>query len=675
MSGYVGDEGLAALMARDAARVSIEELRPLIRGVQAAPPRRDPTLWCSLVAPKPSPELIEQLQALAAEISAAAPPAQADHARRLKAVREGMARLGIDAFLVPHGDEFQNEYLPAYTERLAWLTGFTGSAGTAIVLASSAAIFVDGRYTVQVRAQTDASLWAPHHLIEDPPEDWLGRTLLPGQVLGYDSWLVTPAQVDRLRGPVEAAGARLHAVAWNPLDQAWIGRPAAPLGVVRPQPLDFAGKSAADKRAEIGATLAKAKRAAAVITAADSIAWLLNIRGGDVPRTPLALSYATIDDQGRVDLFIDRRKLAPGLESHLGNGVAVRPVEDLGAALDALAGSTVQVDPATVPAWIADRLTKAGAKLAQAVDPVTLPKALKNPIELEGMREAHRRDGVAMTRFMAWLDAAAPKGGLTEIGVADELERFRAESGKLEDLSFDSISAAGPNAALPHYHPDPESNLAIPEDSLYLIDSGAQYLDGTTDITRTVAIGTPNAEMRDRYTRVLKGHIALARAVFPMGTTGSQLDVLARHALWQVGVNYDHGTGHGIGCYLGVHEGPQRIAAVPNTQKLLPGMVISNEPGCYKPGCYGIRIENLVIVTPVEIQGAEREMLGFETITLCPIDTRPIERHLLDDAEVTWLDAYHAKVRETLTPRLTDPAVIGWLEAATRPLGGLPKQI
>ncbi|MEA2757069.1 MAG: Xaa-Pro aminopeptidase, partial [Aliidongia sp.] len=621
------------------------------------------------VADDPSPALVGQLNALKALIAADLPNGAGDHARRLAAVREGMGRLSIDAFLVPHADEFQNEYLPEQGERLAWLTGFTGSAGAAVVLKDKAAIFVDGRYTLQVQAQTDTALFEPHHLIDEPPEAWLARVLQPGQVLGYDAWLLTPSQVERLRAATLQAGAALRAVEWNPLDAAWSGRPAAPLAPVVPQPLAFAGKSSSDKRREIGEALVREKRDAAVITAADSLAWLLNIRGGDVAHTPLALGYALIDTEGRVDLFIDRRKLAPGLETHLGNQVAVQGVEEFARALDALAGKSVQIDPATGPSWIFDRLTQANARPIAATDPVMLPKALKNPVELAGMRSAHRRDGAAVTRFLHWLDGAAAGGELGEIASSDRLEAFRAEGEHFRDLSFPSISGAGPNGAIVHYRASAESERRLEPNSLYLIDSGAQYLDGTTDITRTVAVGTPSAEMKDRYTRVLKGHIALSRAIFPKGTTGTQLDILARHALWQVGLDYDHGTGHGVGCYLGVHEGPARIAKVPSVQALLPGMVLSNEPGYYKTGGYGIRIENLVVVTPVERAGAEREIYGFETLTFAPIDKRPIEIGLLDAGEIAWLDNYHAQVRAIVLPQLDDPAVRAWLERATEPLG------
>jgi Xaa-Pro aminopeptidase len=406
-----------------------------------------------------------------------------------------------------------------------------------------------------------------------------------------------------------------------------------------------------------------------VLTSPESIAWLLNIRGGDVPHTPLPLSFAMLREDGGVTLFIDRRKLAPGLERHLGNAVAIEAPERLGPALDQLAaaGAPIQVDPATAASWIFDRLTKAGVRIHRAADPCLLPKACKNPAELDGTRAAHRRDGAAVTRFLAWLAEEAPKGGLREIAVSDRLEAFRREGDNFRDLSFPTISGAGSNGAIVHYRASPESEKRLEPGTLFLLDSGAQYLDGTTDITRTVAIGAPSAEMKDRFTRVLKGHITLATARFPKGTTGAQLDPFARRALWQIGLDYDHGTGHGVGSYLSVHEGPQRISKAPNAQPLLPGMIVSNEPGYYKTGAYGIRIENLVVVQPSEGTG-ERDMLCFETLTLAPIDRALIERDLLEEDEIAWLDAYQARVRAEIGP-LVDRGTARWLEAATAPIG------
>jgi len=587
---------------------------------------------------------------------------------RLARLRTELAARHLDGFIVPRGDEHQGEYVPPRGQRLAWLTGFSGSAGLAIVLRDRAALFVDGRYTLQAAAQVDTDSFEIHHLIEEPPAQWITSVLRKGEVLAYDPWLHTPHEVERFRSAAEKAGASLRGIAENPLDRVWAGQPAAPIAPVVPQPELFAGESAAAKRTRLGRALQEDGVAAVVLTMPESIAWLLNIRGGDVPHTPLPLSFAILRQDGSVSLFIDRRKLVPGIERHLGNAVTVLPPKQLGPALDELAvqGGTVQADPATAASWVFDRLAAAGAKIHRAADPCLLPKASKNAAEIDGTRAAHRRDGAALTRFLAWLAREAPKGELREIAASDRLEAFRREGEHFRDLSFPTISGAGSNGAIVHYRATPETEKRLEPGTLYLLDSGAQYLDGTTDVTRTVAVGQPSDEMRDRFTRVLKGHIALALARFPKGTTGTQLDGFARRALWQVGLDYDHGTGHGVGSYLGVHEGPQRISKAPNSQALLPGMIVSNEPGYYKTGAYGIRIENLVLVQPAD-GAAEREMFGFETLTLAPIDRNLIEPSLLDEEESAWLDAYHERVRETLTP-LVDPDTAHWLAEATRPV-------
>jgi Xaa-Pro aminopeptidase len=593
-----------------------------------------------------------------------------DIAVRVRKLREELARRGLAGFIVPRADEHQGEYVPARARRLAWLSGFTGSAGVAVILAERAAIFVDGRYTLQVRDEVPAPLFEYRHLIEQPAADWIADNLGAGQVLGYDPWLHTVGEVERYQAAAAKAGGSLTALADNPVDAIWQDQPAAPLAPVVPHELRFAGKPAAEKRHEIAAAMAANNVDAAVLTAPDSIAWLLNIRGGDVPRTPLPLSFAILNRDASVELFIDRRKLAVGMENHLGNEVAVQPPGELGPALDRLgaAGKRVQLDPGSASAWIFARLGAAGAALHRAADPCQLPKACKNAVELAGTRAAHRRDGASLTSFLAWLSREASSGMLGEIAASDRLEAIRREGENFRELSFDTISGAGANGAIVHYRASPQSEKRLLPGTLYLLDSGAQYLDGTTDVTRTIAIGEPSAEARDRFTRVLKGHIALATCRFPSGTTGSQLDVLARHALWQIGLDFDHGTGHGVGSYLNVHEGPQRISKVPNTQPLLPGMIVSNEPGYYKTGAYGIRIENLVIVTPcTDLPDAEREMLCFETLTLAPIDRNLVEPALLSREEIAWLDAYHARVRETLMPNV-DAATAQFLAAATRPI-------
>jgi Xaa-Pro aminopeptidase len=663
---YQGDEALARLLSDAGSSYDLSGLAGLVQGVLAAPSGSD---WTRLVAPHVSPALKAQLEAYSARAAGLRRRAAPDAAARLKLLRAEMARRGVDGFIVPRADEHQGEYVPLRAQRLSWLTGFTGSAGLAIVLADRAAVFVDGRYTLQVRGEVDGALYEYRHLTEQPASDWIAEHLGSGKSLGYDAWLHVPGEVERFAAAAARAGGRLVAVEGNFVDAVWEGQPAAPLAPVAPHELRFAGKPASEKRQELAGSLAASGVDAAILTAPDSIAWLLNIRGGDVARTPLPLSFAILGGDASVELFIDRRKLIPGIESHLGNAVAVQPPAAFGAALDRLgaAGKRVLVDPSSAASWVFERLAAAKAAIHRAADPCQLPKARKNQVELDGTRTAHRRDGASLTRFLAWLSREASPAGLGEIAVSDRLEAFRRKGENFRDLSFSTISGAAANGAIVHYRASTKSEKHLTPGSLYLVDSGAQYLDGTTDVTRTVAIGTPDTEMKDRFTRVLKGHIAIATCRFPAGTSGSQLDTLARHALWQVGLDYDHGTGHGVGSYLGVHEGPQRIAKVPNTQALLPGMIVSNEPGYYKTGAYGIRIENLVVVTPCEIAGAEREMLGFETLTLAPIDRNLVDKSLLTAAEIAWLDDYHARVGAALTPQL-DAATAAWLAEVTRPI-------
>ncbi|HEX3862458.1 MAG TPA: aminopeptidase P family protein [Stellaceae bacterium] len=664
---------LAQLLDETHSRLDPDGVAALIAGVLAAPPEIG-TDWHALVAdPTPAPlsaALEDWRSYLAEDYRDGLEPDDFQHLprpERVALLRAELKTQGINGFIVPRADEHQGEYVPTCGQRLAWLTGFSGSAGMAIVLTDRAAVFVDGRYTLQAAVQVDTALFEIRHLIDEPAADWLSEVLGQGAVIGYDPWLHTPHEVERLKTGAARAGATLRAVA-NPIDRVWPARPPAPLAPVVPHPDRFAGESAEAKRLRLGHAIAAQGASAAVLTMPESIAWLLNIRGGDVPHTPLPLSFAVLRADGSVMLFIDPRKLSPDLENHLGNGVAIEPPEHLAPALAALAatGGRVQVDPATAASWVFDRLDEAGAKILRAADPCALPKACKNAVELDGTRAAHHRDGAAVTRFLAWLAREAPKGNLHEIAASDRLEAFRREGEYFRDLSFPTISGAGSNGAIVHYRATPESEKRLEPGTLYLLDSGAQYRDGTTDITRTIAIGEPSAEMRDRFTRVLKGHIALATARFPKGTTGSQLDSYARRALWQKGLDYDHGTGHGVGSYLSVHEGPQRISKAPNTQPLLPGMIVSNEPGYYKTGAYGIRIENLVVVQPWA--EGERDMLCFETLTLAPIDRTLIARDLLEDGEIAWLDDYHARVREVIAP-LVDAETAAWLATVTAPLG------
>jgi len=597
-------------------------------------------------------------------------PTKESSAEKLARLRAELGRQGVAGFIVPRADEHQGEYVPASAARLGWLTGFTGSAGLAVVLRDKAAVFVDGRYTLQAEAQVDGALYERRHLVEQPATDWIAANLKAGKALGYDPWLLTPGEVERYRAACVRAGGTLAPLAANPVDAIWRDRPAAPTTPAVPHPLEFAGQSSDDKRRALAQRLVSDKLDAAVLTAPDSIAWLLNIRGGDVEYSPLPLSFAILHADASVDLFIDRRKLSPALAGHLGKQVRHSEPAAFGNALAVLgkAKKRVLADPATCASWIFDRLSESGATIQRGADPCQLPKACKNAAELAGTRQAHRRDGAALTRFLAWLAREASGGKLTEIGASDRLEQFRSDGDHFKGLSFPTISGAGANGAVVHYRASRESERRLEPGTLYLVDSGAQYLDGTTDVTRTVAIGNPSAEMRDRFTRVLKGHIALASCRFPQGTTGSQLDTLARTPLWEAGLDYDHGTGHGVGSYLGVHEGPQRISKTPNAQPLLPGMIVSDEPGYYKTGEYGIRIENLIVVTPVHGANTNgKPMLDFETLTLAPYDRTLIEPALLDANEAAWIDAYHARVRTKLTP-LVDKETAAWLAAATRKL-------
>ena len=585
-------------------------------------------------------------------------------------LRAELKELGLDGFLVPHEDEYDNEYLPDCNERLLWIAGFSGSAGAAIVMSDRAAIFVDGRYTAQVKHQAAPEIFDYCDLVGQGLYGWIEEHGKPGEKIGYDARLHSPAALDLLQTAAMRAKVELVPVETNPIDLAWTDRPAAPMAQINPQPLEFAGEDHGSKRQRIGIAVERGGADAAVITAPPSIAWLFNIRGGDVSRSPLPLSSAIINKDGSATLFVAPEKITDETRSHLGNQIALRPETEFEAGLSELKGKTVRVDPATASAWVLERLDAGGAKVQKLEDPVMRPKAIKNAAEVEGSRQAHIRDGGAIVRFLHWLDTTAQTGEVDEIIAARKLESIRKTLPELRDLSFDTISGAQGNGAFAHYRVSEASNLKLVPGSLYLVDSGGQYPDGTTDITRTVPIGQPTAEMRTQFTRVLKGHIALSRVRFPKGTTGTQLDILARLPLWEAGFDYDHGTGHGVGAFLGVHEGPQRIAKSPNAVALEAGMILSNEPGYYKEGGYGIRIENLQVVTEAElIEGGDRPMLGFESLTMAPIHRELIDVPSLTPAELKWLDAYHAEVRQRIAP-LVDGEVAAWLYSATEPLAG-----
>lgn len=653
--------GLAAAVSRAGGAVSPEALDGFLRGAAAAPDGPDPDAWIDLVAPAADAALRARLRH-ARDAARTDPAAAPDRAARLARLRAELARRGLDGFMVPRADEHQGEWVPRRADRLAWISGFTGSAGVAAVLRGRAALFVDGRYTLQAESEAAAEFEraAPGDLSE-----WLASALEAGARLGYDPWLHTRRGRETLEAACDRAGASLIPVGDNPLDAVWEDQPSPPIAPVVAHGERHAGRSAADKRAACAGELVREGLDAAVLTLPDSVAWLLNLRGGDVAFTPLALAFAVLHVDETVDLFIDRRKLSPGMAAHLGNGVRVREPAAFEAALRGLRGR-VAAAPDSAAEQVFRALGAGGAEAVESADPCVLAKAVKNVVELDGARAAHRRDGAALTRFLRWLDENAPRGGVDEIAAADRLEAERRKNANFRGLSFPTISGAGPNGAIVHYRVSAESNRPLAPGSFYLVDSGGQYLDGTTDVTRTVAVGAADAEMRDRFTRVLKGHIALARARFPAGATGARLDTLARAALWQAGLDYRHGTGHGVGSYLGVHEGPHGVSPAATDAALRPGMIVSNEPGYYKTGAWGIRIENLVAVVE-SVAGEAGDFLEFETLTLAPIDRRAIDLSLLENGERRWLDAYHARVFRELAP-LLDGGDAAWLEAACAPL-------
>ncbi|NIJ21981.1 Xaa-Pro aminopeptidase [Sphingomonas naasensis] len=594
------------------------------------------------------------------------------YADRLHALREQLKRDRLDGFVVPLTDEHMSEYVGAYAQRLAWLTGFQGSAGSAVVLSSEAAIFTDGRYTLQVRQQVSADHWQYVPVPQVSIAGWLGEHAPEGGRIGYDPWLHTRAWVEEARKALAEKGADLVAVDTNPVDAVWPDRPAPSDATLTVQDNAAAGRTSAAKRAEIAEWLSARKADAVVLSALDSIAWAFNIRGNDVSHTPVALAYAIVNADGTADLFVAPEKITDAIRQHLGNAIRVHDRAAFAPALKDFAGKRVAADPERAVAAIFDALDAGGAKVLSQRDPVVLAKALKNPAEIAGHKSAQARDGAALVRFLKWFEETAPAGGLTEMSAADKLRQFREQTGLLKDLSFDTISATGPNGAIPHYKVTDESNLPIETGQLYLVDSGGQYADGTTDVTRVAPVGEPTPEMRDRFTRVLKGHIGIATAIFPEGTTGAQLDSFARAPLWEVGLDYGHGTGHGVGAYLSVHEGPQRIAQpfYPGGQSLEPlraGMFLSNEPGYYKAGEYGIRIENLVLVVEAAIAGAEQPMLAFETLTFAPIERRLIAPALLTSKELQWVNTYHARVMGVVGPLLSEEER-QWLEAKVAPI-------
>jgi len=585
---------------------------------------------------------------------------------RLLALRTLLRAKGLSGFLVPRSDAHQGEWVPPRDERLAWLTGFSGSAGFCAALLEHAGVFIDGRYRIQVRQQTDGDSFTPVNWPETSLADWLKEALPEGGVIAFDPWLHVKNEIDTLTDALADSGILLEP-SDNLIDCIWSDQPAAPKGKITPHPVEFAGISSADKRRDIAASLASRGLSSTVLTMPDSIAWLLNIRGSDIVRTPVALVFAILHDSGKLDLFADPAKINNDLVDHLGPDVTTFPREDFGPALDTLRG-TISVDEKTAALWISERLRAARVDVTYAPDPCALPKACKNPIEIEGARQAHLRDGIAMADLLAWLDAQGPNPDLNEIDVVTKLEALRTATNKLVDISFETICGTGPNGAITHYRVTEQSNRAIQTGDLLLVDSGGQYRDGTTDITRTIAIGTPDDEQRRCFTRVLKGMIAISLARWPKGLAGRDIESLARNALWQAGLDFDHGTGHGVGSFLGVHEGPQRLSRLSEVP-FRPGMILSNEPGYYREGAFGIRIENLLVVqkAPQLPKGDDREMLCFETLSFTPIDRNLIDVDLLSGEERRWIDDYHRASLEKIAPRC-QPSTTQFLERACKPL-------
>ena len=584
-------------------------------------------------------------------------------AARLAALRARLLAEGLVGFLVPRADAHQGEYVAARDERLRWLTGFTGSAGFCVVLPEVAGVFVDGRYRVQVKAQVDLAVFTPVNWPEVLPGPWIAEHLAAG-VVGFDPWLHTADEVAKLEVALAGSGVGLRPVR-NMVDAVWPDQPAPPAGRAFAHPLDLAGEAAVDKCARLAEGLRQAGQRAAVITLPDSLCWLLNLRGADVPRNPVLQGFVVLFDDGSVDLFADAAKFVPEVLEVLGQSVRLHDPEGFGAALPALPGP-VRVDRGSAPLAVSQILQEAGVAVAWGDDPCRMPKACKNAVEIEAMRQAHLRDGAAVVRFLAWLDDAAPQGGLTEIAVVEALEGFRRDTNMLHDLSFDTICGAGPDGAIIHYRVTEATDRAVKPGELLLVDSGAQYRDGTTDITRTMGIGAVGQEARECYTRVLQGMIAISRARFPRGLAGRDIDALARAPLWLAGLDYDHGTGHGVGAFLSVHEGPQRISRLSDVA-LAPGMILSNEPGYYREGAFGIRLENLIVVQEAPALGDNRAQLCFETLTFAPFDRRLVVAEMLSPGEREWWNVYHAEVLVKIGPRV-EPAVRDWLESACAPL-------
>ncbi len=669
------DRDLDRRLHEAGARVDLVGAREIFRGMLTTDLADDEAAWLSLIAPDAPDDIVDALRDLHARVKDSmiddGLSARKTDPKRLAALRQELQRRDLDGFIVPKADAHQGEFIARHSERLQWLTGFTGSAGSAVVMTDKrAAIFVDGRYTLQVKKQVSGKLFKHYHSAEMSQANWLASELGAGMRIGFDPWLMTERERERLEKVCEGAGAYLVAVSDNPIDSIWPGQPPQPITPMLAHPAKYAGEASAKKRAQLVAELQRLGLDAVVISAPDAIAWLFNIRGHDIPCTPASLGFAVIHAAGGIELFTNPYKLSPGLEAHLGSDVVVLETEALASELGHFGTRSlhVGVDLAAAPAKIVMSLKNAGAHVVHTPDLTAARKARKNKAERDGMRAAHLRDGIALAQFLCWIDRVAGKGKTTEWDVGLKIDALRQSLDLHQGPSFETIAGYGANGAIVHYRAQQKTSATLKKGSLLLVDSGGQFLDGTTDVTRTIAIGKPTKEMCDRYTRVLKGHIALASAEFPESTSGSQLDILARKPLWDAGLDYEHGTGHGVGSYLGVHEGPQRISKHPNTVALEPGMVVSNEPGCYKAKAFGIRIENLVMVQALKkTKGAERRMLGFETLTCAPYDINLIDTSLLDADEIAWINDYHAWVRKSLTGHL-EKDVRAWLAGATKPI-------
>jgi Xaa-Pro aminopeptidase len=642
-----------------------EALKTIFQRVRATPEGPDPDAWLTLAAPEASDELRQKI--LTACKATETTDGDYDPAR-LTALAGALEALNVQGFLVPQADAHQGEYIASTGQRLCWLTGFAGSAGTGLMFKGKTTLFVDGRYTLQAGLQFEDTDVDVRHFMEPPLVDWLRNTGSDGDRVGYDPNLHSVAQIDAMRKSLDGSGIELFALAQNPLDEVWADQPLSPFSPVEPHPLKYSGQSVDDKLAALGEAISDAGADAAVVNQMEAVAWALNVRGGDVSNTPLTQSFAVLHKDGQADFYVDRNKFTPDLETHLGNRVTVHEVTQLDEGLHALgvANRKILLDRSTSTDHIRRSLEAGGANIVAGADPTVLPRACKNEVELDGTRHAHERDAIAMCRFLRWLEETSATRDIGEMEAIDVLNGFRREIDLNRGISFDTISGADDNGAIVHYRASYESERFLSQGSMYLVDSGGQYLDGTTDITRTVAIGTPTAEMRRHFTLVLQGHIALARAVFPAKATGGQLDAMARQFLWQEGLDYDHGTGHGVGSYLGVHEGPHRISPnFPGT--FFPGMIVSNEPGLYITGKYGIRIENLLAVCTSDHSSDDRKFLEFETLTVVPIDRNLIDVEILSGPERDWLDTYHARVRDTVGPNLESEDRV-WLEKVTMPL-------